>query len=447
MKRSGIFFRLLAVLAVIGVAGVIAHPDGVLNLNPVKIPFQKSYDLKLGLDLQGGTHLVYEADMASVPEDAQADAIASARDVIERRVNAFGVAEPLIQVSGENRLIVELPGVKDINQAIDLIGQTPFLDFRAENPEPPNLQPDENGQVALNPDDLFIPTKLSGQHLERAVLEFEPTTGAPLVTLRFNSEGRELFSQITQDNIGRRLAIFLDGEIISAPTVQAAITDGVAVITNIGTLPEAKELVTRLNSGALPVPIALVSQQNVGATLGMDSLNKSIQAGIIGFIIVVLYMLIYYRLPGLIAVVALCVYTVISLAVFKVFGITLTLAGIAGFILSVGMAVDANILIFERLKEELRKGKSLNQAVTEGFARAWLSVRDSNTSSLITTFILAYFGTSLIRGFAITLAIGVLVSMFTAITFSRTLLNLAARLGFLSNTALYGVSAKEHSNE
>lgn len=447
MKRSGIYLRLLAVLALVGVAGVIAHPDGVLNLRPVKIPFERSFDLKLGLDLQGGTQLIYEADMSGVAEESRVDAIDSARDVIERRVNAFGVAEPLIQVSGESRLIVELPGVKDINQAIELIGQTPFLDFRAENPNTPDLQPDESGQVTLDPDDLFIPTELSGQHLERATLEFDPTTGAPLVTLHFNSEGRNLFSQITQNNIGRRLAIFLDGEIISAPTVQAAITDGIAVITNIGNLQEAKELVTRLNSGALPVPIALVSQQNVGATLGMDSLNKSIQAGIIGFIIVALYMLVYYRLPGLVAVVALVVYSIISLAVFKLFGITLTLAGIAGFILSVGMAVDANILIFERMKEELRKGKGLNQAVDEGFARAWLSVRDSNTSSLITTFILAYFGTSLIRGFAVTLGIGVLVSMFTAITFSRTLLKAVVRLGFLSNTALYGVSAKEHSNE
>jgi len=440
------FFRFLAIVVLAIVAGAIALPDGKINLKPINIPFEKSWDIKLGLDLQGGTHLVYQADMKDVPSDAQSDALASARDVIERRVNAFGVSEPLVQISGSNRIIAELPGVKDINEAIKLIGQTPFLEFREESDTLPTAEPDENGEVTLNANDVFIPTQLNGKQLDRAVLEFDQTTGAPIVSLQFDDEGKQLFSDLTSRNLGKRIAIFLDGDIISAPTVQSAIIDGKAIITNIGTVQEAKELVTRLNSGALPVPIKLISQQNVGATLGIDSLHKSVQAGLIGFILVSMFMVIYYRLPGFLAVVALSIYILISVSLFKLFGITLTLAGIAGFILSIGMAVDANVLIFERMREELRKGKGLSQALDDGFTRAWLSVRDSNTSSLITTFILGYFGTSIIRGFAVTLALGILVSMFTAITLSRTLMKLAVRLNFLSNTWLYGVPAKETTN-
>ena len=446
MKRTGIYFKFLAIVLLAVVAGAIALPDSPVNLKPIKIPFEKNFDLKLGLDLQGGTHLEYEADMTGLPGESQSDALASVRDVIDRRVNAFGVSEPLVQVSGENRIIVELPGVKDINEAISLIGQTPFMEFREESANPPSLTPDASGQINVSADDVFVSTALSGKQLDRAVLEFDQATGAPIVSLQFNDEGKTIFSELTQRSIGKRIAIFLDGEIISAPTVQTAITDGKAVITNIGTVQEAKELVTRLNSGALPVPIKLISQQNVGATLGIDSLQKSVLAGLIGFAIVSLFMIIYYRLPGLLAVIALSIYTLISIALFKIFGITLTLAGIAGFILSIGMAVDANILIFERMREELRKGKSLNQAVEDGFNRAWLSVRDSNTSGLITTFILAYFGTSIVRGFAISLALGILVSMFTAITMSRTLLQLVARFDFLNKPALYGASVEEKTN-
>ncbi|MBX4187838.1 MAG: protein translocase subunit SecD [Candidatus Doudnabacteria bacterium] len=446
MKRLGIYVRVLAILVLALLAGAVALPDTSLNLKPIKIPYQKNWDLKLGLDLQGGTQLVYEADMKDVPSDLRAEALASARDVIDRRVNAFGVSEPLVQVSGDNRIIVELPGIKDINEAKKIIGQTPFLEFREENANPPSIQPDESGQISIDPSQIFTPTQLSGKQLERAVLEFDPNTNAPIVSLQFDDEGKKLFSEITQKNIGKRIAIFLDNEPISAPTVQSAITDGRAIITNIGTVEEAKTLVTRLNSGALPVPIKEISQQNVGATLGIDSLKKSVEAGLIGFIIVSIFMVIYYRLPGILAVIALCVYILLSISLFKLFGITLTLAGIAGFILSIGMAVDANVLIFERMKEELRKGKSLNQSVEDGFSRAWLSVRDSNTSSLITTFILGYFGTSIIRGFAITLSLGIMVSMFTAITLTRTLLKFAVRFKLLNNTRLYGVAAVEENS-
>lgn len=391
---------------------------------------------------------MYEGDLKDIPDDARTEAMNSARDVIERRVNAFGVSEPLVQVSGSSRLIVELPGVKDINEAIRLIGQTPFLEFREENPNPPSVQPNELGEVTLNVDDAFLPAGLTGKEFKRASLEFDQRTGAPQITLQFDAEGTKKFADITSRNIGKRVAILLDGQILSAPTVQTAITDGRAIITGQFTVQEAKELVTRLNSGALPVPIKLIQQQNIGATLGLASVQKSVAAGLIGLIVVAFFMIIYYRLPGFLAVIALSIYTLLAVAVFKLFGITLTLAGIAGFILSIGMAVDANILIFERMKEELRKGKTLDQAVEEGFKRAWLSVRDSNFSSLITTFILGYFGSSIIRGFAITLSIGILLSMFTAITVTRTFLRLLVGHNLLVNHSLYGVPkmSEEKSN-
>ncbi len=440
MKKSRLYLTFIAILLLTAGAVFIDLKAGTqININPLKIHISNPFNLKLGLDLQGGSHLVYEGDLKDIPGDAQSDAMDSARDVIERRVNAFGVSEPLVQVSGSNRIIVELPGIKDINEAIKLIGQTPFLEFREENPNPPALTPDADGQVTLNPDDAFVATGLTGKQFKRATLEFDPQTGVPQIVLQFDAEGTRLFSEITARNLQKRVAIFLDGQILSAPTVQSAITDGRAVITGQFNVAEAKELVTRLNSGALPVPIKLIEQQNVGATLGLQSVRKSVAAGLIGFIIVALFMIIYYRLPGLLAVVALIIYTLITLAIFKLFGITLTLAGIAGFILSIGMAVDANILIFERMKEELRKGKTLSQSVEEGFHRAWLSVRDSNFSSLITTFILAYFGSSIIRGFAITLALGILVSMFTAIIVTRTFLRLLVGHNLLVNHKLYGV--------
>ena len=412
-----------------------------INLKPIKINYDQPFKLKLGLDLQGGTHLVYEGDLKNIPNEAQGDAMNSARDVIERRVNGFGVSEPLVQVSGSNRIIVELPGIKDVNEAIKQIGQTPFLEFREENPNPPSVKPNAQGQISLNADDAFKTTGLSGKQFKRAALEFDQRTGLPHIALQFDGEGTKLFAEITTRNVGKRIAIFLDGQILSAPTVNTAITDGQAIITGQFSVKEAKDLVTRLNAGALPVPIKLVQQQNVGATLGAESVQKSVAAGLIGFMIVALFMIIYYRLPGLLAVLALSIYTFLSLSIFKLFGITLTLAGIAGFILSIGMAVDANILIFERMKEELRKGKTLQQSVEDGFNRAWLSVRDSNFSSLITTFILGYFGSSIIRGFAITLALGILVSMFTAITVTRTFLRLLVGHNLLMKHRLYGVSS------
>ncbi len=442
MNKKRLYLTFLAILLLAAGAVYLDLPQGSkINLKPLKINYEQTFKLKLGLDLQGGTHLVYEGDLKDIPSDAQTDAMSSARDVIERRVNAFGVSEPLVQVSGNNRLIVELPGIKDINQAIALIGQTPFLEFREENSNPPTVTPDANGQVNISADQAFAPTGLSGKQFKRATLEFDQRTGLPQIALQFDAEGTKLFAEITTRDVGKRIAIFLDGQILSAPTVNSPITDGRAIITGQFNLTEAKDLVTRLNAGALPVPIKLIQQENVGATLGLQSVRKSIAAGLIGFVIVALFMIIYYRLPGLLAVLALSIYAALTLAIFKLFGITLTLAGIAGFILSIGMAVDANILIFERMKEELRKGKPLNMAVEDGFNRAWLSVRDSNFSSLITTFILGYFGSSIIRGFAITLALGIIISMFTAITVTRTFLRMLVGHNILAKHGLYGVSA------
>jgi preprotein translocase subunit SecD len=448
MSKRRLYVTFVLIVLLTAAAVYLDIPAGSkVNLKPIKVNYEKPVKLKLGLDLQGGTHLVYQGDLANIPAEARADAMASARDVIERRVNAFGVSEPLVQVSGSDRLIVELPGVKDINEAINLIGKTPFLEFREENPNPPTLTPDANGNINLSADDAFKPTGLSGKQFKRATLQFDQRTGVPQISLQFDSEGTKMFADLTTKNVGKRIAIFLDGQVLSAPTVNSPITDGTAIITGQFTVQEAKDLITRLNSGALPVPIKLVQQQNVGATLGLQSVRKSVAAGLIGFAIVALFMMIYYRLPGFLAVLALTIYTFLSLMIFKLFGITLTLAGIAGFILSIGMAVDANILIFERMKEELRKGKTLQLAVEDGFNRAWLSVRDSNFSSLITTFILAYFGSSIIRGFAITLALGIIVSMFTAITVTRTFLRLLVGHNLLVKHGLYGVrSMSEEKN-
>ena len=350
------------------------------------------------------------------------------------------MAEPLLQISGDSRLIVELPGVTDVAEAIKVIGQTPYLEFREV----------KQGQTAIseNSED-WAPTELTGKNLEIASVQFDPQSGRPVIGLNFDDEGSRLFEEITRRNVGQLLAVFLDGQLLQAPTVQTTIAGGEAIITGSFSIQEARTIVSRLNSGALPVPIKLVGQQTVGATLGETSLDNSVLAGLIGFVVIALFMLIFYRLPGALAAAALAIYIVLSLSIFKLVPVTLTLAGIAGFILSIGMAVDANILIFERIKEELRNGKELTLALQDGFARAWLSIRDSNASTLITTFILGYFGTSIIRGFAVTLAIGVILSMFTAITVSRTFLFLflGRKLKVFAHPWLYGISAKEQKND
>jgi protein-export SecD/SecF family membrane protein len=362
----------------------------------------------LGLDLLGGAHLLYQADFSGMDAGVdKASAMDGVRDVVERRVNYFGVAEPVVQVSDTDRLIVEIAGVKDVNQAIQLIGETPFLEFKEQNAK---------GE--------WVSTGLSGKQLTKATLTFDSQTHKSQVSLQFNGEGTTLFAQITTRNLGKPVAIFLDGAPISIPTVQSAITDGSAVITGSFTPAEAKLLATRLNSGALPVPIKLISQQTIGASLGVASLKNSLTAGIWGLILVALFMIVCYRLPGFTAVVALGVYTLFVLGIYKLLPVTLSLAGIAGFILSLGMAVDANILIFARIKEELNLGKSLSTAMHEGFRRAWLSIRDSHMTTLIGAAILYLFTTSVVKGFALTLGIGVLTSLVTATVVTRAFLTL-----------------------
>lgn len=583
---------------------------------------------RLGLDLLGGTHLVYEADMSQIQDAERLSALDGVKNVIERRVNAFGVSEPVVQTittNGTYRLAIELAGIKDVSQAIDQIGQTPVLEFKEPEPEAGRELTDEekkeletkqeqdraaaqkvlnralagedfdklieeNGKESIekatisnisayspfsdyfilvnsknlrkgqiynklfeteqginivkvedigetkemqlshilvcyegkarceNPipeieatikiqnllkeaspenfatlegaedlgwatPDKYVPsfaiaasalkvgeisnvvesefgyhiiykkderpastvsikrilmplteetdivpsepwknTALSGKQLKRAVVQFDQQTGEPSVLLEFNEEGSKLFEDLTTKHIGEPIAIFLDNGLISAPTVQQAISGGQAVITGNFTVDEAKLLAQDLNAGALPVPINLLSQQTVGPALGAISLQKSVNAGIIGLILVVLFMIAFYRLPGVIATIALLFFAVVNLAAYRFFEVTITLAGIAGFVLSIGIAVDANVLIFERLKEELKSGRDFGSAIDEAFARAWTSIRDGNLTTLIAAAVLYWFSSSFIRGFALTLAIGVLLSMLSAITVSRVYL-------------------------
>lgn len=397
-----------------------------INIGPVK--FSHDFSYRLGLDLQGGTSLVYHVDMKGIPSSQQDDAFAGARTVIERRINFFGVTEPTIQslkLPGDYRINVELPGATNVDQALSLIGATAQLSFW------------EDGKVKMATADAYllplgminiyankpIQTKLTGKDLQKAQVVYASSgNGTPQVQINFSGNGSKLFGDITQRNVGKPVAIVLDNAVISAPIVQQAILTGNAVISGNFTQDTAKSLSIQLNAGALPAPLKLIGQTTVGPSLGIESLKKSLVGGIVGLISVVIFMIFLYRKEGGIAGLALLIYTVMVLAIFKAIPVTLTLAGIAGLILSIGMAVDANILIFERMREELRAGKPNGVALRLGFSRAWPSIRDSNISSLITTFILFYFGSGPIRGFAVALGIGIMVSMFSAIVVTRNLL-------------------------
>jgi len=375
---------------------------------------------KLGLDLQGGSQLLYEADLSEVSGIENKDeAMQGLRDVIERRVNLFGVAESQVAVQREGesyRLSIELPGIKSLDEAIAMIGETPYLEFREEPADASNV--DEN-TLAL---DYFIPTGLTGQYLKRASVIFNPTTYAPEVALEFNDEGSKMFEEITTRNVGKKLAIFIDNNLISAPNVNDAISGGNAQISGDFTAQEAKELARNLNAGALPVPISLISQNTVGPTLGAASLKTSLTAGILGLLGVCLFMLVFYRFSGLLSILALLCYTFILLSLFKLIPITLTLAGIGGLILSVGMAVDANVLIFERLREERQKTENFERAQEVAFQRAWPSIRDSNFTTLLIALIMFGFGTSFVKGFAVALSLGILASMFSALVVTKNLM-------------------------
>lgn len=400
--------------------------------------FYKMPDFKYGLDLNGGTSLTYVADLSKINQANQdaanastsistttgqrvetvdsskinvEDAMSGLRDVIEKRVNMFGVSESIIRTeysryTGEHRLIVELPGVTDMDKAIKMIGDTPTLEFKVVN-----IKTDPDTKATSTE---IVDTGLNGNYLKKSILSFDQYTNKPQVVLSFNDEGKKLFSDITKNNIGKQVAIYLDGQVISSPVIQQEIDGGEATISGNFTTLEAKTLVTRLNSGALPVPVKLTSSQIVEATLGEQAKTDGLIAGKIALLIIIILMILWYRLPGLLASLSLMVYVGVVLFLFKSIPVVLTAAGIAGFIISIGVAIDANILIFERLKEELRSGKSIGEAVEEAFKRAWTSIRDSNIASILVALILFYFGSSLLAGFGLVFGIGVLVSMLCA---------------------------------
>ncbi len=382
-------------------------------------------DFVLGLDLAGGSALTYKIETEKLTSDIKdEEAVAALRDVVERRVNLFGVREPTVTTSysrlaKEWRLVVELPGVTDLDQAKKLIGDTPVLDFRTLRAGAGTDGVGSSTQIVSSD---FVNTPLTGAYLKKSNLIFDQTTRRPMVELVFNDEGANLFGAITKANVGKQVAIFLDGAPISSPVVQQEITNGKAVISGNFSVEEARLLVGRLNSGALPVPISLLGTNVVPPSLGEVAVKDGVKSSFIGFAIISLFMLLWYRLPGLVAVIALVSYSAAMLLLFKFIPVTLTSAGLAGFIISLGLAVDANILTFERTKEELKNGKGLKEAVEIGFDRAWTSIRDSHIAAIIVSVILFWFGTSIVKGFAFTFFLGAVMSLVSAQIITRIFL-------------------------
>ena len=442
--RTENFLRIFKALLVLGALSLVAYfvYTSAIGENP-KRPF------KLGLDLAGGSHLVYEADISKVDPLEVPELMTVLRDVIEERVNIFGVSEPVVYVESSSfvadeqseRLVIELPGVTDVAEAVAEIGRTPLLEFKLMDSAKVEEQNSliqaaiEGGaegsvitELIAQAEAAYTDTGLTGRYLEGAQMEFAGggQTGQlandPVVSIRFNQEGGELFQNITRDNIGAQLAIFLDGQMISAPRINETITGGTAVISGDFDADQARELAQNLSFGALPLPIELISTQTIDAALGAGVVKQSYMAGIVGFALISLFMILWYRVSGVVASIALLFYIALSLAVFLFIPVTLTAAGLAGFVLSLGMAVDANVLIFERMKEEFRSGKGSREAALEGFRRAWTAIWDSNVTGLISAAILFWFGTSLIKGFALVLGLGIFTSMLSAIVFTRTLL-------------------------
>ncbi len=471
--RERNYMFLVGIIFLTLIAGWIAMPDNPgLRLGSLT----KEIKVHEGLDLQGGLQVLLQADVADC-NSVSNEAMEAARAIVENRINALGVAEPLIQRSGNCRLVVQLPGISNPDEAIRTFGGTGLLEFIDAGDTPLSegqvVQTTGIGTVVLpgQPAPTVTPvptvtttagvtvtapitptyrTVMTGKELRSASVAFQQTTNQPYIAFNLSDDGGKIFGDYTTKNVNKYLAITIDKMVISSPIIKSPITGGSGIIEGRFTLDEANRLVLQLKYGALPVPLKVVQSSAVGPTLGRDSVNRSVTAGAIGLLIVVLFMLLYYRLPGLLADLALTVYALVVFAIYK-FGIpglfpyvTLTLPGIAGFILSVGMAVDANILIFERMKEELRAGHALQHAIEAGFQRAWTSIRDSNFSTLITCAILlwfgASFGASIVAGFALTLAIGVLISMFTAIFVTRTFLRLTMDMNVTENLWWFGVS-------
>lgn len=402
--------KLFLILVVVGVIGwfVVSPPVKGVSWLPL------AKQVRLGLDLKGGVHVVLQAvdtPEAKVTPQTVREAIA----ILENRINQFGVAEPIIQQQGSRRIIVELAGVKDPEGVVTTLIKPAYLEFKTEG-----------GEIIV-----------TGRDLKEAREAMDPTSNQPEVNLTFNPVGAKKFAEATTANVQRKIAIYLDGNIIQQPTVQEPITNGRARITGYASLEEAHKVAVLLQSGALPVKLDVLEKRTVGPTLGADSLNKSIKAGVAGLLAILVFMIAYYRLPGLVANLSLAIYALLVFFIFTALKVTMTLPGIAGYILSLAVAVDANIIIFERLKEELRAGKTLRAAIDDGFKRAFAAIFDANTTTVLAATVLYYFGTGPIRGFAVTLIIGVLLSMFTAITMTRWLLHLVAGTG-VKNPKLYG---------
>jgi preprotein translocase subunit SecD len=406
----------------------ITRPD--LNIKIGNFTLQRNFDLHLGLDLAGGSQLVFEADMSKIPADKQATALNGVKNIIENRVNLFGISEPSVQTSvfeGKDRVIVELPGISDTQQAVNLIGKTAQLVFY----EFIEIPATKTASASAKP----VATNLTGADLQSAAVVFDNKTGKPAISIQFTKDGGDKFAQITGRNVGKPLPIVLDNQEVSAPVVQGQITGGNAEISGIFSIDEAKQLAIQLNAGALPVPVNLIQETTIGATLGATSVRQSVLAGIVGVVMVCLFMILEYGRLGVIADIGLFIFAVITIALYKLIPITITLPGIAGFMLSVGMALDGNILIFERFKEEKPKHE-FHQALEIAFGRAWNSIRDAYAATLITCFVLAnpfdwsFLNTSgPIRGFAITLALGIFISLFSGIFVSRNLLRVFVKGG------------------
>lgn len=403
-----------------------------LNFQIGNFSFNKNVDLKYGLDLAGGSSLLFEIDTSKIPSADLSNALESLKSNIERRINLFGVSETSVQINKQQdkyRLQIDLPGIEDVNDAISLIGTTAQLSFKGEV----DIPPEATASATIY--DLFSKdTGINGSHLKQATAQINPNNSQPEVSLEFDQEGTELFAKATKELVGKRIAIFIDDYPVTAPTVQEAITEGKASISGSFDTKSARELAVQLNAGALPLPISLVQQSQIGATLGQDSLNKGVFAGLIGLALVALFMIANYGKVGFIADIGLIIYALITLTLYRLIPVTLTFPGIVGFILSIGMAVDSNILIFERLKEETRAGKDWNMALETAFGRAWDSIKDANTCTIITGFILfnpfnwSFLSTSgMIRGFAVTLILGIFIGIFTGVFVTRNLLRVFAK--------------------
>jgi preprotein translocase subunit SecD len=440
--------RMLALIVFITlIATWIALPPSVLDIGNYK----EEHPLRQGLDLQGGLQVTLEARPPG-GGDVDRGTLEGTRDTLERRVNGLGVSEPLIQTRGSNQIVVELPGIENPDQAVDVLRETALLEIiyaDGQRLAPGTIVRTSLGDVSTtsgetSPSDPSAPvyqTIVSGVDLADAYVTRDPNTQQPLVSFELQGDARDVFYTFTRDHINQPMSIVVDKEVLSSPTINSAIS-GTGSISGVNAV-EAQNLATQLKAGALGVPLEVVSSRTVGPSLGADSLDRSLTAGIAGLGVVALFMILYYRLPGVLSVIALLVYTVIVLALFKIIPVTLTLPGIAGFILSIGMAVDANVLIFARMKEELRGGRPFDQAIEAGFSHAWPSIRDSNTSTMITCVILYWFGqftgATIITGFALTLFIGVAVSLFSAITVSRTLLRITSDLGLARSPWMLGL--------